>query len=526
MSATILEVDPSRWKTVPLKHQIVGVKFLIERLYGGLFDEMGSGKTKQTIDAACIFFEAGLVDTVVVVCPSTVRTSWKNPEWGEIKLHCWVPYHVAEFSSRNTILPDKRYTAGKLTFIITNYELLRMTGRLKEFVPQIKNRKIMLVCDESSYIKTWNSKQTRSIQKLRNYCERVYLLNGTPIGNSPLDLYSQMETLHQSILRVNNYFTFRNRYAIITKVKDLPRITGYQHLDELSAKIAPHVLRREKSECIDLPPKTYRVEEIPLTPETWRVYKDMRDQMIVWLDTHTTASASVAIVKILRLAQVTSGFIGGIETSTDNFEEGMTIAPDPFGPRPEFMKLPQPQKLPLGEAKTPIREVGHEKQTWFENWLENRIEENYNFRAIGWSRFRAEQSRAAQELSKRYKVHRIYGGQPEKEREHAISEFTVATSGGPMVLLGNPAAGGLGLNLVTSCHAVYLSNDFSRIKRAQSEDRIHRKGQLHAVTITDVLATGPQGQRTIDHQIHRALRNYEDVANYTMAKWRQVLLEE
>lgn len=87
-------------------------------------------------------------------------------------------------------------------------------------------------------------------------------------------------------------------------------------------------------------------------------------------------------------------------------------------------------------------------------------------------------------------------------------------------------AGGLGQNFVAAHIALYMSNDFSLYHRQQSEDRIHRPGQTVPVLIGDVLATGPKGQRTVDHAVVTALRAKADVATWTCLAWKKALEEE
>jgi hypothetical protein len=70
---------------------------------------------------------------------------------------------------------------------------------------------------------------------------------------------------------------------------------------------------------------------------------------------------------------------------------------------------------------------------------------------------------------------------------------------------------------------VYLSNDFNYRTRAQADGRIDRPGQTQPVQYVDVVATGPKGQRTVDHHILQALRRKEDIATWSALQWRQVL---
>jgi SNF2 family DNA or RNA helicase len=60
----------------------------------------------------------------------------------------------------------------------------------------------------------------------------------------------------------------------------------------------------------------------------------------------------------------------------------------------------------------------------------------------------------------------------------------------------------------------------------QSEDRVHRPGQTRNVLVLDMLATGPAGQKTIDHRVVKRLREKNDLANWTVQAWKRELLEE
>lgn len=77
----------------------------------------------------------------------------------------------------------------------------------------------------------------------------------------------------------------------------------------------------------------------------------------------------------------------------------------------------------------------------------------------------------------------------------------------------------MGLNLTAAHTVVYLSNDYSLKTRLQSEDRVHRPGQRNVVSYFDVIAVGPNGQRTIDAAIVKALRDKNDLASWTTGAW-------
>jgi hypothetical protein len=125
------------------------------------------------------------------------------------------------------------------------------------------------------------------------------------------------------------------------------------------------------------------------------------------------------------------------------------------------------------------------------------------------------------------RMHVLYGGQSRFDREEAIAALNPAIDvDEPTGVVGTPAAGGAGLNLAGASLAINLSHDFNLRVFLQSRGRIDRLGQKHPIRYVDVVATGPKGQRTIDHHILAALRGKEDIAAWTAATWRKRLIEE
>lgn len=82
------------------------------------------------------------------------------------------------------------------------------------------------------------------------------------------------------------------------------------------------------------------------------------------------------------------------------------------------------------------------------------------------------------------------------------------------------------MNLAAASWVVHLSHGNSLFLRTQSDDRPHRAGQKKAVNYLDVVATGPAGQRTIDHILVKTLRAREELATWTCSAWVRALEEE
>ena len=502
----------SRCRLRPYIHQVEGISKLLENPYFFIADEMGAGKTKQVIDTAQILFSKGLIERVIIIAPAAVRSVWFDDTFGELAKHLWNENSsdIFEYHSKIRVWgwgPNEAPKAKRLQWIIANYEFIRSKPRLLEILPYC-SEKTLLVLDESSAVKSHKAAQTKACNVLRKACGRIILLNGTPIANNPGDLFSQADLLSPTVLGCKSYFHFRARYALMGGWQGR-QITGWRDIDDLQKRLAPYVLRRLKEQCLDLPEKMESIVlSVAMSEGTWKIYKQMRDDMVSWLNENTASSASQAIVKAIRLAQITSGFLGGVEVhELDDWIEG--------------------EESQARKTIPTIEEIGREKLDFFLEWYEQKLEEDPNLKLLVWCRFRPEVQRLFEELNKKYpKSHlgKIWGGQKKDERDRSLQLLDPRSMpSGPVVIIGTPATGSMGLNLTGAHTVIYLSNDFSLKTRLQSEDRVHRPGQISNVSYFDVIVTGPNGQKTIDHLVVKSLKAKEELANFTTSAWLDAL---
>jgi len=530
----IPDLEPyfSRARFPLFAHQKIGVKKLIEMSVFALFDEMGAGKTIQVIIAAQILYEMGLIDKVIVVAPASVRGVWFDPELGELKKHLFenTPNHIQQYHTVNrywsqNIVESKPF----LRWVITNYEFIRNPEWYMGLL-QTVNTKTLLVLDESSSVKNHKTQQTKVCMRFRARCGRVVLLNGTPIANSPNDMYSQGHLMDGRILGCKTHLHFKSEYAIMGGFHGRA-ILSWRNLDKMQRLFAPYVLRRLKTDCLDLPEKLPSVAiHVPLTAITWARYKEMRDEMVTWLSHSTVSVAAQAVVKGLRLAQLTAGFIGGVQEMDPELILETTL--NDVETVDDLKRIGDVAVIDYQGATntSAVVEVGHEKLSAFIDWVKIRLEEDPNLKLLVWCRFRPELHRAYYELTEIFPhvtFGRIQGGQTRKSRADALRLLDPRTTPqGPVIVIGTTSSGSMGLNLAAAHTVIYLSNDFSLKTRLQSEDRVHRPGQVEKVSYTDIVATGPYGQKTIDHIIIKALRDKEDLATWTQSAWIQALQEE
>jgi hypothetical protein len=513
-------LDFTRCRLPPFQHQKEDVQSLIDHPYFAIFSEMRTGKSKIVVDAAQFLFEAGAIDKVIVIAPAPVRDVWYDPEIGEIAKHAWldVPNKVIEYHAKCRTWTNIPVNGRCLTWYTTNFEFLRSKNRLAQLLPAC-GPKTLLVLDESSFVKNHAAEQTKACLQLRRACGRVVLLNGTPLFHSPLDLFSQGNILHESIIGTKYITHFKARYAIQGPVlrsggspmvnawgKPIMKVNGWTNLDDLQRRFAPVTVRRLQKDCLDLPPKLDSVTlTATLTPETWKAYKDMREEMVVWLQSGNVATSATAAIKALRLSQITGGFLGGVEAAglEPMDEEAALLA----------------QSAEIGREKLDVL-------LWF---IEQRLAEDDNLHLVAWGRFRAEVLRAEAEVKQKFpqfETATIMGGQKKAERLRALALLKPETSpSGPVFVAGIEGTGSFGLDMCAAHTCVTMSSGYSPGRSAQTLDRVYGPGQKFPIAYYDIIAVGPKGQHTIDRDILLTRRNGEDIAQRTAAHWVKMLEE-
>ena len=527
----------------PYNHQVDGIRALVNNPVFALFDEMGAGKTLQVIVAAQILFKLGSINRVLVVSPASVRPVWFDPDMGELTKHLWseTPARVTEFHARlREWQTDDNLPESHLHWIVTNYDFLRNKKRLSKLRAWCTKR-TWLVCDESSSLKSHRSIQTKAIFTIRKDCGRVTLLNGTPIENNPGDLYSQFRVMDPRILDCQSWTFFRTKYAIMGGWDDKVAV-GWKNVDDIQKRSAPYVMRRLKVDCLDLPPKLEpKVYSIPMSPATWKLYTALRDEFVAWVSQNTAAVANTAAIKTIRLSQITSGFLAGItkqvESAPEEAEQGDLFASLEDN-RPTWLKaydkdttVSQPALTGLNIdlddlEKGQIVAVGTEKRDFITAWLKETLATNPGRKILMWVRFRPELAALVEHLESELDcpVMKLYGGNKKSERQEVMRAFHPDTSEeGSIVLVGTTGAGAKGINLAAANIVGYASSDWKLGTWIQSQDRVHRPGQTLPVSYFDFIATGPAGQKTIDHLVLKSRYDKLDLATMTAAAWVKAL---
>lgn len=467
---------PRSHKTVykPYAHQYNALDAAYTKKAFGFFMDMGTGKTKVIIDLMNHYFKKGEVKTVIILCPNSLKSTWRD----QIVMHSKNKVDISVVDSQNRYI-YKIPTTENLKFYVCNLEALsreKKSGRFYSFLLDElkKEANTAIVCDEAHFIKTHSSNRTINAIELASYAKYRYALTGTPITQGIMDLYSIFEFLDKTILGAGSFYSFRNRYAVMGGWNN-KQIVDYKNIEELTQIIEPHIFQVKKEDCLDLPPKVFLTREVDLMPEQRHIYNMIRKTSAYIFDEGNQAIVCKNILdKYLKYQQIVSGFI------VEENEKDERATPK---------ALMEPKKNPK------IKE------------LCNIIDENPQKSVIVWCKFVWEVHEISMVLNDKYgAVSMFYGGLTVSEREESVTAFL---EGETKYFVAIQQVGGTGLTLNVSDLVVYFSNTFKYADRVQSEDRCHRIGQTKTVTYIDLIAND-----TVDKRILTALENKQNISDY------------
>jgi len=462
------------YKTRPMPQQIEAAHHAFATGTAALFMDMGTGKTKSAIDTLVAAFYAHKISAVVVVCPLTVSSVWKN----EMATHCPCP-HVVTYVRSNTPLHKIALSQDKLNVLVVGVESLSQGKAGENLLGFVRAHRPAMVVDESSDIKNHATIRTRAVIEMGKHAPMKMILSGTPVIKNIIDLYAQFEFLDPNIIGVGDYYAFRNRYCIMGGYKR-KEIVGYDNIDELMGLINPYIYSCTKEQVMAyLPPKTYTVRTIQMSEAQKEAYTKIKKNKMEKVDVKNT------LTKALRLQQVVGGYLGTGKKEDDNYFMEDTR---------ELVELVPPEKNPK------IAELV-------------RIAEQDNRQMIVWARYKAEVEAITKMLRPLGRVVNMVGGMSIDEKEEVQRAFQ---AGEAKFFVGTQQAGGIGITLTAAHTVVYYSNTNSYRDRIQSEDRAHRKGLVHGVLYIDLLM-----DKTVDIGIITSIHEKRDLADYVADRLAQ-----
>lgn len=489
-----------KFKTRPYRHQIEGIRFAFSQFAKGLgvgllFDPR-TGKTKTTIDIASILYHKRGVRKILVITPNRVLGTWVQ----EFHTHCPLVHEVVVWDAKERRKGNIRQPAGHsdLQIVITNFETFGTpgrklaSGRRSRTTGRFKNRKhiidwlagddALIVVDESHKLKNPSGKSSNMIVGMRRYFTHQIILTGTPITKArrAADIYMQWRLINPDRFTRwgATYEDFRKHTGKWIEKNGFPQWVKpiESGMRDLRRGIHQDALVIKRDDCFDLPEVLPdRIIPIKLTTSA-RHYDEMAEQFVTELENGEIAEASIPLVVTLRLSQITSGYVGIVKPHPTNPDKSIS-EPHLVG-REKLVALKDILIEEVLEKEEPTVVVARWKHDL------DSIQTQCKTLGIPWWSIR--------------------GGMDRSSTDDALRRFKQHT-GRTAVMIVQPQAGGVGIDLRTAAHMVWYSLSPSWVDYTQMRDRIALADR--ATQNTFLIATG-----TIDQILYDTLQEDGNVA--------------
>lgn len=434
---------PPRWQ-----HQEEAFNRAAAFPYWALFMGMGTGKSRVAIELLAARRQQA--PYALVVCPHSVLGVWTE-EAAKYDPH--LPVVLLDQSGPDQkvkTLWANRKAYGRCLFAVS-YESVWRPGvgeALRRLAPQF------VILDESHRAKSPGSKVSKYLFHLGKHAAFRLLLTGTPMPNSPLDIYAQFRFLDPSVFGTS-FKDFAARYAVPGFFPG--QVQEFINQGELAEKIASRAYQIETDDAVDLPPAVDVVRYTDLESRARTLYRQLKKDFVLELD-EGTLTANNALTKLLRLHQLCGGLL--------ELDGGTSMV------------------------------VSQAKRSLLADVLDDLAQEEP---VVIFCLFRHDISTARAVCREK--------GRSVAELSGSCNELALWKKGERNALVVQIKSGGVGIDLTRSHYAIYYSLGFSLGDYLQSRARVRRPGQTaeHVINIHLLVRS------SVDTEIMAALHDKQDV---------------
>lgn len=461
------------------KHQREAIRFAIQNDGNcAFFHEPGLGKTRTALETYKYFKIGNPSLKLFVVCP----LSLVNAAWGE-DIQKFTTFSYTPFKEIKDSLPD---------IVIINYEGLISKRYLPQIQKMVMQHDFMCVLDESSRLKNHKSVTTKTLLRLTDYFHYRIIASGTPMPNSELELWGQINFVQPRLLH-SSFYAFRNTYFHLERngrtmimqgtymTREVMReilSKGWKYTitpdkrEELMDVLKPWTHWVKKKDALDLPEKIDEIREVTLNAKERKAYTEMKNHLVTEIK-GTEITVQVALAKLMKLRQATAGFF--------------------YSEHGDALEIGKSSKLK--ELSEILEELGNQQ-------------------VIIWVQFHHEVETIRRLIADRYgedSVATLYA--ETKDKDGAISRFK---NNKVRYLIAHPKSAGHGLTFTNCSTMIFYSLDYSYESHAQARERIHRIGQKNSCLYIYIIA-----KDSIDEQLLMVLQKKQSLQDIVYAIVRE-----
>ena len=397
----------------PLDHQKIAIEKLLANDKFILADDMGLGKTTSAVIAS---LESG-AKKVLIVCPASLKINWER----EIK----------NYTDRRVLIIEGRKWGSTFDFYIINYDIIKnyhTTDKSEDsddYKLLVNAGFDLAIVDEAHYISNNTANRTRLLNDVLEQIPKVWLLTGTPMTSRPINYFNLLKIVDSPLTL--NWQSYVRRYCkgfqFSVGNRKVWNTSGASNLDELRERTKNIVLRRMKTDILDLPEKIITPIFVELTSKMYD--EELEEFTRISKENKENETISVTLNRLMKVRQLIS-----------------------------YEKIPYTCEL-----------------------IDRCIEQGK--KVIVFTNF----TMTLDMLHEKYKKNSVVvdGRMSKDRRQESVDRFQ--TEDKVKIFIGNIKAAGVGLTLTAA--EVVIMNDLSFVPadHSQGEDRAYRYGQTKGVLV-------------------------------------------
>ena len=520
-NTTVEDVKLSFIPVTPLRrYQQEGVNWLefLRRfgMHGVLADDMGLGKTLQTL---CIiahsmkneFEKRESPFACLIVCPNTLVRHWAIEATKHIPDNILKPMAI----QGNVQERQKQWEQKDYNMVICSYETLR--SDIETF-----SSKHWLYCvlDEGHVVKNPKTRVAAAVRRISKCSSHRLVLSGTPIQNSPLELWGLFEFLMPGFL--GSHANFARAYAADinrarSKRADADAIIACEDAAErLHKTVMPFVLRRTKEKVLkDLPPKVVQDIVVDLSPLQQKFLEKYTLDRESKTSNRSDSSSFATFILLRKLATHPAlVFDKTSETETEIVRDVLGISKEAVGTQSIGAAMSEIRNINQSAKFTALKQLlldcgigqtfDEDSELSLDSLDHMEFSKSCGHRVLVFAQMVQVLDMVEEDLfGKNAKARgglkgvswlRLDGRTPGSERVNVAERFNSDAS--IDVLLLTTQVGSLGLNLTAADTVIFLEHDWNPQRDLQAMDRAHRLGQKRSVSVYRLITRG-----TIEEEI-------------------------
>ena len=372
--------------------------------------------THNTTSAVIASLECG-ARKVLIVCPASLKINWQR--------------EITNYTNKKILIVEGRKWGHTFDYYIINYDIIKnyhTTDKSEDsddYKLLVNTNFDLAIVDEAHYISNTTANRTRLLNDVLETIPKVWLLTGTPMTSRPINYFNLLKIVDSPLTL--NWQSYVRRYCAGYQFRVGNRkvwnTSGASNLDELRERTKNLVLRRMKTDILDLPEKIITPIFVELKS---RMYDEELEEFTrISNDKKDSETISVTLNRLMKVRQLIS-----------------------------YEKVPYTCEI-----------------------IDRCLEQGK--KVIVFTNF----TMTVDMLQEKYKKNSVIldGRMSKERRQESVDKFQ--TDPKTKVFISNIVAGGVGITLTEA--EVVIMNDLSFVPahHSQAEDRAYRYGQKNSVIV-------------------------------------------